>query len=45
MRWAEHVKRIGERRGGEYCIYDFCGKTRRKETTRKSKIRFGRIIL
>jgi hypothetical protein len=37
MRWAGHVARMGE----EECIYDFGGKSRRKETTRKTKTWVG----
>jgi hypothetical protein len=34
MRWAGHVARMG---GEEECIYDIGGKSRRKETTGKTK--------
>jgi hypothetical protein len=34
MRWAKHAEEMG---GEEECIWDFCGKAKRKDTTRKTK--------
>jgi hypothetical protein len=36
MRWARHVTRMGEKRNPY--MYGIGGKTRRKETTRKTKM-------
>jgi hypothetical protein len=36
MRWAEHVVRMAEKRN----VYDFGGKGKRKETTRKISTRW-----
>jgi hypothetical protein len=36
MRWAGHVARMGEKRNA-YDVYDIGGKSRRKQTTGKTK--------
>jgi hypothetical protein len=38
MRWAGHVTCMRAREREEECVEDFGGKTRRKQTTRKTKM-------